>query len=184
MRRLLLAAAVLASSVHADQSTDTAIEICFNYGCESRQTVLFSAADMQAVRDLMLPAVDAADERLRLADAIGRMYRRAGEQSPIHVDRAGDLLDDGVYGRMDCIDHAHTTRRMLEGMEAAGALRFHRVAAIERRTSWLIMQHFSATIQALDDGTRWAVDTWFRDHGQPAVVMDMDTWKDGGYPDE
>ncbi|WP_018411679.1 hypothetical protein [Methyloversatilis thermotolerans] len=184
MRTLLLGAALLAVAAPLRAAVDAEVEVCFNYGCLARQTVHFSADDMQAVHDALQPAIDAADERQRLADVIGSMYRRAGEQSPIHADRAGDFLDDGVYGRMDCIDHAHTTARLLERIEQTGALRFHRVTAIERRTSWLILQHFSATMEALDDGTRWAVDTWFRDHGRPAVVMDLDTWKDGGYPDE
>jgi len=31
---------------------------------------------------------------------------------------------------------------------------------------------------------RWAVDTWFRDNGAPAVVMPLAKWLGGAYPDE
>lgn len=184
MRRAtcLLAALLTLPVARADQVT--ALDVCFNYSCLKTQTVLYSEAHISSLRNELQLANDAAEERLRLQDAIARMYRWAGEQTPIHVDRAGDFLDDGVYGRMDCIDHAQTTARMLETLQAAGALRFHRVTGIERRRSWLIMQHFSATIEENDGGGRWAVDTWFRDHAEPAVVMDIEEWKDGGYPDE
>jgi hypothetical protein len=184
MRRAtcLLAALLTLPVARADQVT--ALDVCFNYSCLTTQTVLYSEAHIGSLRKELQLANDAAEERLRLQDAVARMYRWAGEQSPIHVDRAGDFLDDGVYGRMDCIDHARTTERMLETLQEAGALRFHRAAGIERRRSWLIMQHFSATIEQNDGGGRWAVDTWFRDHAEPAVVMDIEEWKDGGYPDE
>ena len=66
----------------------------------------------------------------------------------------------------------------------AGALRHHRVLDIARRTSWVIMQHFTAVIEDTESGRRYAVDTWFRDHGEPPVVMDMEHWKNGGYPDD
>lgn len=170
------------SPLQADDAVE--LELCFNYGCVATQTVSYSQQHMALLRDGLLQAADAAEERARLAVAVARMYRWAGEQSPIHVDRAGDFLDDGAYGRMDCIDHAHTTERMLERLQQTGALRFHRVSGIERRRSWLIMQHFSATVEETGSGHRWAVDTWFRDHAEPAVVMDIDEWKNGSYPDE
>ena len=59
-----------------------------------------------------------------------------------------------------------------------------RAAGIERRRSWLIMQHFSAVIEEMEEGRQYAVDTWFRDHADPAVVMDMEQWSNGGYPDD
>jgi len=165
---------------------DEAVEfgVCFNYGCLNEKAVSFSAAQMTTLREELARAHDAASERDALAVVLGRMYRWAGEQSPIAADRAGDYLDDGVFGRMDCIDHAHTTTRMLETLQRAGALRHHRVIDIARRTSWVIMQHFTAVIEDTDIGGRYAVDTWFRDHAEAAVVMDIEHWKDGGYPDD
>lgn len=183
MRRLmagLLAAMPLLAAGAGEQS----LEVCFNYGCQSTQTVVYAPSQMLSLHSALDGSVDAADERGRLQYVLARMYRWAGEQSPIHVDRAGDFLDDEAYGRMDCIDHARTTDRMLHALQAAGALKFHRVVDIQRRTSWVIMQHFSAAIEDRSDGQRYAVDTWFRDHAEPAVVMDLNRWKGGGYPDE
>jgi hypothetical protein len=167
-----------------EQDAAAEFELCFNYSCLTRRTIHFSAAQMRSLRTELAQATDAATEREQLSYVIARMYRWVGEQSPIGVDRAGDYLDDGAYGRMDCIDHAHTTNAMLERLQAAGALHHHRLLDIARRRSWLIMQHFSAVIEDVHDGRQYAVDTWFRDHAEPAVVMEMDRWKSGGYPDD
>lgn len=184
MRAGVMALALCAGLTVARADDGAEVEVCFNYGCLSSQVVHFSAAQIASLKGELARADDAAAEREALAQAVARLYRWAGGQSPIGVDRAGDYLDDGVYGRMDCIDHAHTTTRMLEVLQRAGALRHHRVLDVARRRSWLIMQHFSAVIEDTESGRLYAVDTWFRDHAEPAVVMEMEQWKDGGYPDD
>lgn len=184
MRRVLkvLALCSLLGTAHAAGDVD--VEVCFNYGCQNTQAVSFTGSQIDSLRGRLRQADDARSEREILSRVIADMYRWAGAQSPISVDRAGDYLDDGVYGRMDCIDHANTTTHMLDVLQRAGALRHHRVLAIARRRSWLIMQHFSAVIEDIEDGRQYAVDTWFRDHAEPAVVMDIQRWMDGDYPDD
>ena len=71
------------------------------------------------MREQLRGAADAADERHQLALALGSLYRWAGEQLPIHADKGGDYADEGVDGRMDCIDHATTTTRLLRLIEVA-----------------------------------------------------------------
>lgn len=184
MRLVLTAAALCSLPGAAHAAGDVEIEVCFNHGCQNTQMVGFTGSQVESLRQLLGKADDARSERELLSRAIADMYSRAGAHSPILVDRAGDYLDDGVYGRMDCVDHATTTTHMLDVLQRAGALRHHRVVAIARRRSWLIMQHFSAAIEDIEDGRRYVVDTWFRDHAEPAVVMDMQRWMDGGDPDD
>jgi len=159
---------------------------------------------------------------------VGNLYRVAGRQSPISADRAGNYLDRGVNGRMDCIDHSTTTTRLLELMQSREWLRFHRVLDPERRTR-LIFQHFAAVIEeivprverivplhpdrvpdyvpsllalcdcegvvegllasdveetetALAPGTRFVVDSWFVEHGEPAVILPLADWLKGDGP--
>jgi hypothetical protein len=183
MRRWL-AALVSAAMLSTASAQGARLDVCFNFGCMDEQTVTFSPEQFDVLRTEMAKATDAGNERERLEWVIARMYRWAGEQSPISVDRAGDFLDDAAHGRMDCIDHAITTTRMLELLQDAGALRHHRVLEMARRRSWIIMQHFSAVIEEMEDGRQYAVDTWFRDHADPAVVMDMEQWRNGDYPDD
>ena len=164
------------------------IEICYNYGCISTVTVIFSKRQLAEVRNLLDDAVDAAHERELIAVVIGRLLGWAGKQSPIRADRGGNYRDDGVYGRMDCIDHATTTTRLLKVLERRGWLRWHRVLEPELRSRYLIFDHWSAVIEEeprapfRDDHPhsrpRYVVDSWFYDNGQPAVVMPLEAWMD------
>lgn len=220
MRSWLLLLLLAAASARAGES----VPFCYNYGCLIEAWVRYDDAQLASVREQLRGAADAAQERERLALALGRLYRWAGEQLPIHADKGGDYADGGADGRMDCIDHATTTTRLLRMIEAHGWLRHHRVIEQARR-SFLITQHFSAVIEqrvapvavrkeagereycvgCYSEGgwllaaprtrnappepdplleARWAVDTWFRDNGAPAVLMPLATWLSGAYPDD
>lgn len=168
------------------------IGICYNYGCATEARVEFSELRLATLRALLNAALDPARERAALAAALGLLYTWAGEQSPIWRDRGEDYPDGDVDGRMDCIDHATSTTRLLRVLEQQGWLRFHRVLDPARRTRLLFTQHFSAVIEEVvaptgisevpEPAARFAVDTWFLDHGEPATVMPLELWLAGAYP--
>ncbi|NMG76539.1 hypothetical protein GPA25_17400 [Aromatoleum diolicum] len=205
------------------------LEVCFNYGCASAVPVILDDDRLATAGEVLHGASDAVTERTAIARAVGMLHRLAGEQTPIVADRAGNFLDNGVDGRMDCIDHSTNTTRFLELMAARGWLRFHRVLPPARR-ALLIFQHFSAAIEELDvplaeapvsppvaipdyvatmlalcdcsevlaeiapaehaqtllrqaePGARFVVDSWFVDHGEPAVVLPLAEWLNGEGP--
>lgn len=204
------------------------VDICFNYGCQSEARVRFSDSLIERQVTYVQMAESAANERRRLAEVVGQLYREAGRQSPIHADRKGDYLDEGVYGKMDCIDHSESTTRLLAMLEARGAMRYHRLIAQQRR-SFLIFQHFSAALEEREaplarptrlqpvpdyvpyllvlcdchdliakpaadtDKTsavaerraelpRFVIDSWFVEHGEPAVVLPLGAWLEGEGP--
>lgn len=214
-----LIALALCAPLHAPAAAE--VSICYNYGCLSEAPVRFDEAALDAQQRRLAAARSAEEERQLLAEVIGWMYREAGRQSPIHADRGGDLLDDGVHGRMDCIDHATSTTRLLAVLEARGAMRFHKLLPQARRTRFVLFQHFSAVVEEIapapqavdgpvpdhvpvllalcdcdvsDDlpkpaplaagtpGARYVIDTWFYDHGTPAVVLPLAAWLDGEGP--
>ncbi len=186
MRRLLLAGllAVLCGAAGAQER----VAVCYNYGCLNMATVSFGKRQLAEVRDLLDDATNAAHERELIAVVVGRLLGWAGRQSPIAADRGGNYADDGVYGRMDCIDHATTTTRLLAMLQRRGWLRWHRVLEPEVRTRLLVFDHWSAVIEEepkmpfRDEDPlsrkRYAVDSWFYDNGQPAVVMPLEAWMD------
>lgn len=190
MKRLLFLVLLWAALPAA---ADETVMICYNYGCAVQAPATFNEEQLSRVRETLAEALDAGQEREALARVLGQLYGWAGEQLPIAKDRGGDYADDGVDGRMDCIDHATSSTQLLHMIEARGWLRFHRVAAPARRTRFLIIQHFSAVVEELTpEGVkpvsasppkRFAIDSWFRDNGQPAVVMPIDDWLGGAYPD-
>lgn len=193
---------VLATAYCAARAEETVV-ICYDYGCASQARIRYADAQLAAIRSLLAGAQDAARERMRLALVVGWLYSWAGRQSPIHNDRGGDFADDAAEGRMDCIDHAQSTTRLLRMLESRGWMRFHRVLAPARRTRYFVTQHFSAVVQenavasrtplvagtsaahAGDEGSgaRFVIDTWFLDNGMPAVILPLDDWMSGAGPD-
>ncbi|CAI06645.1 hypothetical protein [Aromatoleum aromaticum] len=226
---------VFALSVCSVVQAAASVDVCFNYGCAASAEVRFADERLDEVGRLFSDAGDAERERAAISLAVAALHRIAGEQSPIAADRAGNFLDDGVNGRMDCIDHATTTTRLLALMASRGWLRFHRVLEPARR-SRVIFQHFSALIEevappprpaapavaapgsvpdhvplllalcdcqnVVDDiprardpdasppgaaeiaapGGRFVVDSWFGNHGEPAVVLPLAEWLNGEGP--
>jgi len=162
------------------------VRVCYNYGCSAQAAVSYSEAQWLRVDVLLVEATTSVRERALLGVAVGWLLGWAGEQTPIGADRGGNLADDEMDGRMDCIDHATTATGLLQRLEARGALRFHRVLAPARRARLLLFEHFAAQIETLDpeSGGRYVVDSWFFDNGQPAAVMSLARWQAGENPDD
>ncbi|MCL2525004.1 MAG: hypothetical protein FWF20_11245 [Betaproteobacteria bacterium] len=183
MIRQALAAAALALAGLA--AAEERIAVCHEYGCQVQETVVYSEERLAAIRRQLLTAGSASAERERLAQVIGQLYAWAGEQTAIRNDKGGNFADDGMPGRMDCIDHATTTTRLLHLLAARGDLRWHRVLEPDVRHFALIFPaHYAAVIETIDDtAERYVVDSWFVDNGQPAVILPLADWKKGAGPD-
>lgn len=167
-------------------AADERVAICYGYGCLVQVDIPYSEGQLGDLRRQLFAAGDAEAERRALAGTIGRMYGWAGELSAIHNDRGGNYADAGVPGMMDCIDHSTSTTRLLRLLEARGYLRWHRVLEPEvRYFAHLFPSHYSAVIEEKTDGeaARFAVDSWFVDNGQPAVILPLAEWKKGAGPD-
>lgn len=188
---LLLAFAAVIGAAWAEEK----VTLCYAYGCAAEVEIRYAEPQLAAVRRLLAGAENAARERTRLALAVGILYAWAGQQSAIANDRAGDYADEGAVGRMDCIDHAQSTTRLLRLIEARGWLRFHRVLEPVRRTRFIVTQHFSAAVEERPPAgsspasagggemQQFVIDSWFYDHGWPAVVLPLEDWRNGAGPD-
>ena len=200
MRRAAFACWSLLMLIALPAAADERLSVCFNYGCLTQADAVFSDAQLADVARLLASSETAAQERDALALAVGRLLGWAGEQTPIAADRGGNFADAGVYGKMDCIDHARTTTRLLEMIERRGLLHYHRVSAPVLRRRFVIFEHNAAQIEvilggagsagssgndarvAADETGRYVVDSWFFDNGQPAVVMPLALWQSGESP--
>lgn len=191
MKRAFFAGLAAAMLLALPAVADERLSVCFNYGCLSQAEAVFSEAQLADVGRLLASAESsgsAAQEREALAVAVGRLLGWAGEETPIAADRGGNFADAGVYGKMDCIDHAKTTTRLLEMIERRGLLRYHRVLPPVLRRRFLIFEHNAAQIEQTgggdpaENGARYVVDSWFFDNGQPAVVMPLALWQSGESP--
>jgi hypothetical protein len=170
----------------ASARADVTVPVCYGYGCQAQAEIVFSEQQIAEIARELALAVDAENERKILGDAIGRLYGWAGEQSDIRNDRGGNYADGHVPGKMDCIDHSTSTTRLLRLLEERALLRWHRVRDPALRHFVLVFgDHWSAVIEEKEAGAdrRFAVDSWFVDNGQPALVLPLADWKKGAGPD-
>lgn len=158
--------------------------ICYNYDCALIEIVEFNTQQMEEIRLLLATAADAAAERAAIARAIGLFETYTGMQTPTWADKGGNLADDGVEGRMDCHDESGNTTTYLRLMERNGWLKFHQVLEPVYRLQSLLSQHWAAHIVEKDGVREFAVDSWFFDNGHPAVVLPLEEWQNGAWPDE
>ena len=181
MRRFWL---FLCAGLFATGAAAETLQVCYGYGCLAQATILYGESRLHEIDGLLRGAQDAAGERELLAQAVGRLYAWAGEQSDIRNDRGGNYADGTTPGKMDCIDHSTSTTRLLKMLEARGDLRWHRVLAPELRYFALVFPaHWSATIEENEGGARYVVDSWFVNNGEPAVILPLEEWKKGAGPD-
>jgi hypothetical protein len=177
MRCLIFAMLLMGTAAQAQDVT-----ICYNYGCAVQAQVTFNFEDLAELDALFADVDNAALERGSIQLAVGFMNRVAGKQTPIHNDKGGNYDDNGVDGRMDCIDHSRTTTAYLKFMAARGLLHFHRVLEPIRRAPLLVNDHWSARIEEIASGEQYAVDSWFFDNGEPASIFPLKEWLKGAEP--
>lgn len=184
--RWAVAALVVLLAVGTAFAEDS-LRVCYNYGCAVEEIIILSDNRIAWVREMLAAGRTPETEREMLALVIGQLYAWAGEQTPIWRDRGGNHEDGELDGRMDCIDHATTTTRFLTMIAEHGWLRFHRVPPPERRLRFFFAQHFSAVIEELGPvrdpnhplPERYVVDSWFRNNGEPAVILPLEDWLNG-----
>ena len=159
-------------------------DICFDYSCYRQARAVYSDADAEHLRGQLAGAADAAQERVLIGQAIGRMYVIAAAQTPIWRDRGRNSAEErGLDGAMDCIDHSTNTDRFLRKLADLRALRFHRPDERRIRFAFLVFgEHWTATVSENEGGAVYAVDAWFFDPGTPAAVVPLQQWRAGFDP--
>jgi len=160
------------------------VSICYNYGCAVTDKINLRANELSAARSLLLRATDAAGERVAISRVIGLFEIAAGQQTPTWADKGRNVNDDGVDGRMDCIDESANTTSYLRLLESKGWLKYHRVLEPVKRAPLLVNDHWAARSAEKKTGQEFAADSWFFDNGQPAFVAPLDEWLAGAEPNE
>lgn len=181
MSRLSFGAVAAIALLAAASARAEEVPVCFNYGCSSVATVRFGSPELGEVKRLFAEVASPESERAAIARAMGTLYFHAALQTPTWRDRGGNLDDDEVDGKMDCIDHSTNTTSYLALLERNGLLRFHAVTDRVQRGRFLAI-HWGAGIAEKSTQARWIVDTWFLDPGNPATIYPLDEWLDGARP--
>ena len=176
---LILAIGLFSLSASADE-----VSICYNYDCAVTARVDFLAIELGAIRKLLIGSKDAAGERQAISQVIGLFETAAGKQTPTWADKGRNVNDDGVDGRMDCIDESRNATTYLRLLESKGWLKYHQVLDLVIRAPLLVNDHWAARIMEKQSGLEFAVDSWFLDNGQPAFIAPLEAWRHGAEPNE
>ncbi|POZ62293.1 hypothetical protein [Chromobacterium alticapitis] len=159
-----------------------ALNICYHYRC-SRQTSFEVTDEAQAWLATRLARADSPQsERAAVADAVQTLYFLAAQDSPIWQDRGGNSHDGPAEGRMDCVDHSSNVTTFLRYLDRQGWLKYHHAAPSEWRAPHILDLHYTGVLHDVAAKQDWAVDTWFKDFGEPPVVVPLSVWMTGYEP--
>jgi hypothetical protein len=165
--------------------TPARFSVCHGNSCRLRTDVSLSAAEWAQVAALFDPApADALAERRRIARAIGLLETFAGRQADTLEDTPGMGVHWNPDGQLDCIDEATNSTTYLRMMAADGLIRFHDTGLPANRfviTAWGPSN--TATITETATGKSYAVESYFRNNGEPAYVMPLEVWRAGWVPE-
>jgi len=154
-------------------------EVCQGGGCVQSNQLSMSPAEWSTVAQVFKnKAANAAEERVKMSQAIGELEKIIGAKNGTTTDRAGTFDNDEFSGQMDCNDEAINTTTYLRLLKINDLVRFHAIEDMRTRnfffTGW---PHTTAVIHEIKTGARFAVDSWFYDNGHTATIVPFEQWK-------
>ncbi len=163
----------------------TAFNYCHGHGCRNVAPTALTSEEWWEIQWFFDPsAVNAIEERKRLASAVGRFETFVGAKLGTGDDRGGTFEAFGRQGQLDCVDEATNTTTFLRMLEHDGLLKWHAVSEPVSRsilvTGW---PHSTATVGEINNGHRYAVDSWILDNGMDASVVPLEVWTAGLAPE-
>lgn len=163
---------------------DDVMSICHWYGCKATDEVKVSLVERDKLAAMFQKDGNPVEEREDIRAAVQELYLNAGRQSLIYQDKGGNFHDGTSPGRMDCVDHSTNSTTFLNYLAKNGWLKFHRVGKPVYRYPHIIDLHYAALLEEIDNGSKWVVDSWFKDFGQPPEIVGLAEWKKGWRPSE
>jgi hypothetical protein len=158
--------------------------VCHGGGCATLDTVGLSHKQWRTIRGVFQPpSTTPAQERRRIARAVGLMETFVGPLTGTAHDRPETFHGIFHAGQMDCIDESTNTTEYLTLLADQGLLRWHtvedRATRLPSLWSW---PHTTAVIRDRETGAEYAVDSWFRANGKPPYIVPLARWRDGWRP--
>ena len=140
----------------------------------------FTPDDMKLVKNRMAtcPGTTLHNRLQRLRIGIWQMELLAQKYQPLLAnDLAINKFEEGIEGRMDCIDNSSNTTNYLHILRDIGELPGWTVSSPHVRNRFDITAvHWTAVIIDADSGVPWSVDSWYRPNGHLPMVMPLRDW--------
>ncbi len=169
-----------------DKATLQNFTVCHGFGCnESTEAYLTQAQWQQVLTLFNPPAKNAAQERERIARAVGMVENFILANTDLQKDYGRAETFKGHNGQMDCVDEAINTSLILDFISREDVLVWNEVRGPIHRGYIVDMMwpHNSAAVREIATGETYAIDSYFFDTGHPASVVPLDIWLDNWGPD-
>jgi hypothetical protein len=177
---LSAAQAALYSTVSIFPPSAQRMTVCYGFVCRRREILDFSAADRQALTQLVAAGhASAAAERAAVQKAVIWFDRRMGPVLGTNkrVAKADIRVLDDKHN-YDCWDTTRNTTGLLLVLQQWGLLKYHVVGDPHYRGNALALQlpHNTAVLVERATSVEWVVDMWPRGYSQPPDVMTLAKW--------
>ena len=157
---------------------------CTDYHCDAGQVVTLTASQWQSIRELFAVDTSPAGERDNIRLAIAQLENTVGGITGTWRDLAGNVAGAGQSGQLDCISESRNTTTYLQLLFDDGLLKWHDIGERRERNPLFFNVHWTAVIIDRSNGEHFAVDSWFRDNGQPPHIQPLTDWLRGRRMDE
>ena len=175
MKFLLLSVFLLSAIAQAAPIAE--FEVCYDFGCKSKQSVDFNETQWHSIRQIFTPPADnPLLEKQQIRRAIALMEQYSGEIVGTAQDQGGNYNGVDIPFQQDCIDESTNTTHYLQALQRRNLFKWHQVTPRERRIRWLFT-HWTAVIQQINSGELFAVDSWYRDNGEPPYIQKLEDWR-------
>ena len=150
---------------------------CYDFGCKSTQDISFDNEQWASIKRIFsaLP-LSPWLEKQQIRQAIALMETYAGQLTGSEKDQGGNYNGSNLTFQQDCIDESTNTYQYLQALQRRELLQWHRVAQKKRRIVWFVT-HWTAVIQQNISGESYAVDSWYRDNGEPPYIQRLEEWQ-------
>lgn len=150
---------------------------CYNFGCKSTENIDFSVQQWQRISELFgAPALSPWLEKQQIRHAVALMESFSGQLAGTADDRGGNYTGENLPRQQDCIDESTNTFQYLHALQKRGLLHWHDVAGKKRRIVWFFT-HWAAVIRDKISDQLFAVDSWYRDNGEPPYIQPLADWR-------
>ena len=150
---------------------------CYAFGCKSIQKIYYTPQQWFDIERLFTFKILTPDEEKQaIRKAIAMMETFSGEITGTSLDKAGNYPGYDIIKQQDCIDESTNTFQYLGALEDLSLLRWHKVEPKKRRIYWFI-NHWTAVISEISSNQKFAVDSWYRDNGEPPYIQPLQDWQ-------
>jgi len=159
---------------------------CRGYGCAIKDKISLTDPEWTLITaPLKNRRSDARQERKALAHVIQNFENIIGTKNGTNNDLGGTFNFSSKSNQHDCVDETINTTTYLTLLFQKRLLYWHNVSQPQTRVPWAgsgLWPHQSALIVEKSSQTRYVVDSWFHDNGQPPEIIQLDLWKTGWKP--